>query len=153
MRVTTADETAIEGADYVALDQILTFAPNETSKAAVIDIVDEFNYEPAQTFSVNLSSPTGSAGIGTPATATVTINASDWPPFVYLADGGSYTATYAANETSGSIAVPVRLSEESAYEARVDYSTSDGTATSGVDLRIGLSHFWIGCLDQGATDL
>ncbi|MCP4593633.1 MAG: hypothetical protein GY842_23090, partial [bacterium] len=58
---------------------------------------------------------------------------SDWPPFVYLADGGNYTAQYTTYETVGTLNVPVRLHEVSGITATVDYSTADGSAVAGED--------------------
>ena len=71
--------------------------------------------------------------LGEPFEATITILADDWPPFVYLAEGGEYTAAYDAFEQNGQVVIPVRLSSQSGYEARVDYATSGGTATVGED--------------------
>ena len=132
VRVRTVDGEAVGDADFWSEDEILTFPPGIDSLPVVFDIVDDTNYEPDESFSVTLSEPSA-ATLGAPSEATITILADDWPPFVYLADGGNYTAAYAAFEQNGQIAIPVRLSESSGYEARVGYATSGGTATVGED--------------------
>jgi len=132
VQVTSIDGDAVAGADYTAVNQIVTFAVGETSKAVVIEITDDPIYEHAETFSVSLSAPSG-AGLGTTSETTVTINQSDWPPFVYLADGGNYTAQYEAFEVLGEIVIPVRLSDPSGVTAEIDYATSGGTAVPGAD--------------------
>lgn len=61
--------------DYIGTIGTLSFAANETSKNIVIPIVDDSYAEGPETFSVNLTSPTGSGTtLGSPASATVTIN-------------------------------------------------------------------------------
>ncbi|RLE23906.1 MAG: hypothetical protein DRJ50_05455, partial [Actinobacteria bacterium] len=132
VQVTSADDTAIAGEDYTAINEIVTFGIGETSKAVVVEISDDVTYEAGEDFIISLSSPSG-ANIGSPAAATVTINPSDWPPFVYLADGGSYTAQYTGFEHLGQISIPVRLSDPSGVTAEIDYATSAGTATPGTD--------------------
>ena len=41
VRVETIDGSAVEGEDYQAVDEVLTFAPNETEKEIGITIVDD----------------------------------------------------------------------------------------------------------------
>src|SRR5262249_13108705 len=54
---TTADGSAVAGADYIAASGTVTFAPGETNKSITVlvngDLVDETN----ETFFVNLSNP------------------------------------------------------------------------------------------------
>jgi len=132
VQVTSTDGEAIAGVDFTAVDQIVTFAAGETSKAVVVELYDDAIYEHAETFSVSLSAPSG-ANLGTPDTSVVTIYQSDWPPFVYLAEGGNYTAAYTAFEALGEIVIPVRLAAPSGVVAEIDYATSGGTATPGAD--------------------
>ena len=73
----TSDGTAVAGADYAAASGTLDFAPGETEKSIVIDIIDDLAIEPDETFTVTLSDATG-AGILSGA-ATVTIVNDDQP--------------------------------------------------------------------------
>jgi hypothetical protein len=60
----TADGTAVAPGDYNALaTTTLTFAPGETSKPVTVTINADALTEGAETFSVNLSNPTGGATI------------------------------------------------------------------------------------------
>lgn len=61
--------------DYIATSGTLNFAANETSKTITIPITYDSYAEGAETFSVNLSSPSGlNAGLGSPSTIAITIN-------------------------------------------------------------------------------
>ncbi|MCG6950068.1 MAG: hypothetical protein LJE93_14245, partial [Acidobacteria bacterium] len=132
VRVRTLNAEAAGGSDYGCLDVVLTFSPGVTSVPLTIYIFEDLLDEVDETFTVSLSDPeTGT--LGQPATATVTIKDNDWPPFVYLADGGFYSATYDAFEQFGEISIPVRLSEPSGRETQVTFGTSDGTAIAGED--------------------
>src|SRR6185436_2800878 len=69
----TADGTAIAGSDYTAASGTLNFAPGELSKTVFISIIDDNLFENAdETFTFNLSNPTGGALLTSP-TSTITI--------------------------------------------------------------------------------
>jgi hypothetical protein len=59
--------------DYVSVVGTLRFAANETSKIISIPIVDDTYLEGAESFSISLSNPTGSAVLGTNQTAPISI--------------------------------------------------------------------------------
>ena len=69
----TSDVTATERGDYITALGTLSFAPGETSKSFIVLINDDSYVEGNETFSVNLSNPSG-ASLGAPSIATVTIN-------------------------------------------------------------------------------
>jgi hypothetical protein len=71
---TTQAITAAAGAnnDYIATSGTLTFAPGETTKEIVVQIVNNATAEPTETFNVVLGNPTGAA-LGSPSTFVVTI--------------------------------------------------------------------------------
>ena len=132
VRVVTHGDVAAPGTDFMPVDKVLTFPPGQTSLPVVIDIVDDLSYEPGESFSVSISEPSG-AGLGEPTTATITIQQSDWPPFVYLDDGGGFLAEYTAFEQYNQITVPIRLSAPSGFRTEVNLVVSGGTATAGED--------------------
>ncbi len=72
--VTSAPGTAGAG-DFTPISQTLQFGANEAQKTITVDAPADEQSEGAETFTVSLSSPTGDAAVGTPATATVTIPA------------------------------------------------------------------------------
>jgi uncharacterized protein (TIGR03437 family) len=62
---TTANGTATDaGNDYQPLGGTLTFNPGETSRPIAVSINGDTLVEPDETFVVNLTNPTGGAGIG-----------------------------------------------------------------------------------------
>jgi hypothetical protein len=69
----TANGTAVGGVNYVATSGTLSFAPGETSKSFTVPIRNDGQATGNLTFTVALSAPTGEAGLGSPATALVTI--------------------------------------------------------------------------------
>lgn len=69
----TANGTAAAPGDFTASSGTLTFLASETSKTVTVVTVDDTDSEPAETFTMALSRPTGGATIGT-GTATATIN-------------------------------------------------------------------------------
>ncbi|MER2622545.1 MAG: Ig-like domain-containing protein, partial [Accumulibacter sp.] len=71
---TTADGTAIAGGDYLASNGTLIFAPGDSVKTVVVDLVDDNLTELAENFRLNLSNATN-AVIATPsASATIIAN-------------------------------------------------------------------------------
>jgi large repetitive protein len=72
---TTSNGTATAGLDYVAASGTVVFDPGETSRTVSVDMVPDDALEPAETFAVSLSAPSG-AQLGS-ATASGTITNDD----------------------------------------------------------------------------
>jgi hypothetical protein len=68
----TGDGSASSGSDYTAQTGTITFAPGQTSRLILLAARDDLTFESNETFTVQLSNPTGGATIGT-GTATATI--------------------------------------------------------------------------------
>lgn len=64
VKFATADGTARAPGDYQPVSGTLSFAPGETVKRVFVQIRLDGEKEPAETFFVNLSMPTGGAAIG-----------------------------------------------------------------------------------------
>src|SRR5439155_671009 len=67
---TTNDATATAPTDYTAAGGTLTFAPGQTSKTINVSVKGDTTFEPDETFTVQLSNPSGatiadSSGLGT----------------------------------------------------------------------------------------
>ncbi|MBC8009474.1 MAG: hypothetical protein H7067_05215 [Burkholderiales bacterium] len=94
IRYTTADGTALAGTDYVAATGTVTWAAGDSAdKTLALSLLDDAAIEPAKTFRVLLSDPTGPA---TPAaSATITLLDSDTLP--------TFTAQPSATQTNLSI--------------------------------------------------
>ncbi len=118
---------AVPGKDYVATSGTLVFAPGETTHVVTVPLLDDALYEAAEVLSVNLSGPVN-ALLGGPAIAVVTILENDPLPRVSFG-----AAEYSVNENAGTAALPVTLTNASAYTVTVAYATRDGTALAGRD--------------------
>ena len=73
----TVPVTATADADYTTTAGTLDFADGETSRTLSVPILDDSETEGDESFSVELSNPTGGATLGAPAAATVTIGDDD----------------------------------------------------------------------------
>jgi uncharacterized protein with beta-barrel porin domain/ribosomal protein L35AE/L33A len=74
INVRTINGSAAGGSDYGSIQNSLTWAHGDTgTKQLVISIFDDNEIEGNQSFTVELSGPTGGAQLGTPNVATVTI--------------------------------------------------------------------------------
>ena len=79
----SANGSATAGQDYTATNGVLSWvAGDAAAKAIVVPIIDDSLIETNETFTVTLTSPTGGATLGSPATATVTIVDNDVPTCV-----------------------------------------------------------------------
>jgi polyhydroxybutyrate depolymerase len=104
----------------------IVFAPGEVLKSFSVPILNDTVAEPAKTFRVTLSNPTGGAILGTPALATVTVTDTDQ---VIQFDSASY---YAREEAEFVEIGVVRGESDSA--ATVNFKTSDITASARAGL-------------------
>jgi hypothetical protein len=74
----TSDGTAVVGNDYAnATGTLMWQGGDAAAKPISVSIVNDTQAESAESFSVTLSSPSGGATLGAPASATVTINDDD----------------------------------------------------------------------------
>ena len=88
---TTADGTATSGAgnDYTGQSGTLSWAAGDAStKTIIINILEDAATEGDEAFSVSVNTPTGGATLGSPSSATVTINDNEGvaPNVVYVDD-------------------------------------------------------------------
>ena len=78
VRYTTSDGTATAGTDYTAAaNRTLTLGAGSTSATLTIATTEDTDDEEDETFTVTLSSPSSNAALGTPKTATGTIEDDD----------------------------------------------------------------------------
>jgi hypothetical protein len=128
----TADGTAtVADNDYVADAGQLNFAPGETSKTVLIEVVGDVASEGDETFDVVLSSPVN-ASLGS-ATDVVTIVDNDpIPP-----GSAVLTVTGASKREGGAgtttLTFSVARSGETTTAVDVDFAVSDGTAGAPTD--------------------
>ncbi len=126
----TANGTATAGSDYVAGTGTVTFAAGETSKTIHVDIVGDTVVEANETFTVNLSGASGATIARPVGTGTIT-NDDGAPavPTIQVAD----VSMREGNSGSAEMMFVVTLSQAATGTVTVNYSTANGTATSGYD--------------------
>ena len=143
----TSDGTATAGLDYQAVAGTLSFAAGDTSHTITIPILNDGLPEANETFRITLSNPSGGAALGSPATATVRIDDTD--------PGVSFdTSPVSVSESSATAILTVRRGNDVDLQAfTVDYATSDGTATAGLDYetKAGTLSFAAGETGQSIT--
>ena len=122
----TSDGTARAGLDYTSVFGTLTFNATETVKTFNVPIIDDTIVESNETVNLTLSLPSGNAVLGAQSTAVLTIIDND--------TSIDFTANaYSVNEAAGSINIPIRRLGLTNSAVSVSFTTSNGTATAGLD--------------------
>jgi hypothetical protein len=147
----TSDGTAIAGSDYIADSGTLTFPDGVTSQTFSVDIIDDADYEGHETVNLALSNPSSGAGLGSPASAVLSIAEDDPVPPAGSLQFSAPTFTVAENGVTASITV-TRVGGSFGTVA-VDYTSSDGAAIAGSDYTavIGSLSFADGITSQTFT--
>lgn len=126
----TTDGTALAGSDYTTVNDLLSWADGETaSKPCVVPLINDAAYELAESLTVTLSGAT----LGTPATATVTINDDDPQPPAGTVQLTGTSWSVAENVAGGLVAVTVSRVGGSFGAASVLCSAASVSATVGAD--------------------
>ncbi len=128
--VSSANGSAIEGQDYVALNQTVSWADGETGIRSVnLSLINDNDVEPDETVQISLNNATGGA-VASNSIATVTIESEDVPP----AGSIGFTATsFTVNETQGTATVSVTRTGGSGGAVSASFSTANDTAIAGQD--------------------
>jgi len=120
----TAGGSATAGADYTAVNQVLSFAIGETSKTVTVAVNDDTDAEGNESVAAAISH--ASAGTIATATATGTIRDNEEP--VWSVGGGGITS-----EDAGSLIYTVTRTGTVNTAATIQFATAGGTATAGAD--------------------
>jgi len=129
----TSNGSAAAGSDYTANSGTLNWADHDdTAKSFVVAIIDDSAEETSETINLTLSAPGGGATLGSPATATLTINDNDTP------SGGPGTirftgATASVGESAANVTLTAERVDGSTGAVSVAFATADGTAIAGSD--------------------
>lgn len=127
----TADGTAIAPGDYTAKSGTLTFTSGQASQTVNVTTVDNGIVDGNRTLSMGLSSPTDGATLGTPSSATATINDNDVAP---TCGGVSFTIASNGAVTEGTNSgFTITKSGTTTNSCSVNYGTANGTATAPGD--------------------
>jgi len=129
----TSDGPLVGGAvapgDYTATNGTLSWASGDAaSKSFNVAIVDDSVVDPAETFSVALSGPSGGATLGSPAAATITIADNDSPGLLAFETTGFTVA-----EAAGSATITVTRTNGTIGAISVNYASSNGVAMAPAD--------------------
>ena len=119
----TLGGTATSSLDFRRTSGTLTIPAGETSADIRVPIIADRRDEPAETFTLTLTRPTGASAPAGRATGTI----ADRPTL--------RVAHAAASENAGPLTFTVILDAVSHEDVSVGYATAGGTATSGVDFR------------------
>ena len=124
---TTNDGTAVAGSDYVGASGTVTFSPGQTSQTVSVlvkgDTLDEFD----ETYTVDLSAPSNATIVDAQGVGTIVDD--DSPAAVSVGD----VSQVEGNVGVTSATFTVTLNNPSGKTVSVDWTTNDGTATSGSD--------------------
>ncbi len=125
----TSDGTARAGIDYTMTTGTVDFADGVNTNTVTIPIINPpvGALETNQTVKLTLSNPTGGASLGSPVNAQLIIVATG-PPVIQLTAGA-----YNFHEHSGRATIAAVRFNDSSVPVSVNYATSDGTASNGVD--------------------
>ncbi|MEX0984875.1 MAG: Calx-beta domain-containing protein [Actinomycetota bacterium] len=121
----TADATATSSSDYTAVSGTAYLSKSKCRCTTVsVPILGDVLTEGTETFEMNLANPVN--GTIADAQAIGTIYDNEGPPTLVVSDTS-------ANESAGSLAFTVLLTDASASTITADYATADETATAGTD--------------------
>jgi hypothetical protein len=121
----TTPGTATAVADFIAETGTVTFAPGDTSEEITIDVVGDVLFEPNETFTVTLSSPSANGAISD-GSATGTITNDDGVTLINISDA----MVAEGNAGTSTLTFTVTLTAPAVENVTVNYATANGTATA-----------------------
>jgi len=138
------ESTALEGVDYIATAGTLVFLPGESRHTISIDLVGDLIDESDESFFVVLSNP--QSAIISSAEAEGVIVDDDLAPQLSIADA----SIIEGDSGSVNLSFSVELSAASGQIVELNYTTTAGTATPGLDYTAisGLLSFPAGVTQQ-----
>lgn len=127
----TQNLTATAGSDYVAKSGQLTFFPGQTSKTVSVTVKGDTVVEPNEQFRLNLSGPQNATIADGQGIATIVNNdpTPTVPPKLSIAGFSALEG----NSGTKQFSFLVTLDKAGANPITVNYATSNGTATAGLD--------------------
>lgn len=137
VRYETIDGTAEAGSDYIAKKENITFEPEETHKYIEVEIIDDYEWEPDETFFIKLHADIEDEEVelGTHTIAEVTIINDDEPGtfgfnkpshIVKESCGKAEMEIERVNGADGKVEVAWKTKDQSALHGR-DYIGGEGT--------------------------
>ena len=127
----TANGSAVSTSDYDPAAGTLVFAPGETAKQVVVQVIGDTTVEPNEKFSVNLSNASGATIADAIGLGTITDDDSGGRPNPSLTIANA-TVTE-GNSGSTNAVFTVTLSATSTNTVTVNYATAPGSAVAPAD--------------------
>ena len=121
----SSDDTAIDGSDYTGASGMATVTAGQLCTTVSFSITDDALDELDETFLVDISNVSSNATIAD-GQGTVTILDNDLAPSISVID-------LTVNENAGTASVQICAAAIVGSAVTVDYSTANGSATSGSD--------------------
>lgn len=136
VKVETIDGSAVEGEDYQAVNEVLTFEPKETEKEIGITIVDDNQWEPDEEFFLKLSllsvDESGEVKLGRTCIMEITILNDDEPGTFQFEKRG-----HLVKESIGNAQLSIIRQNGADGDVSVKWRTIDKTAINGKDYNGG----------------
>ncbi len=120
---TTADDTAVDGTNYIKTAGTLTFAAGESVKTFAVTIVDNVLAEGDRTLNLLLSTSVGS-GLNSPGRAVLKIVDNDTVQAAQIQFNAD-SQRVNVNEGAGSVTLTVTRTGNTSQPATIDYQTAD----------------------------
>ncbi len=127
----TVDGTAKAGSDYTAASGTITFAAGQTSQTVAVPVVRDLVMESTESFTLQLSNPSGATLSRASATGTITDDDTATPPPPSVSIGN--VSVNEGNSGTTTARFTVTLSAAASGPVTVAYQTANGTATAGSD--------------------
>jgi uncharacterized delta-60 repeat protein len=122
----TATNGTADASDFIASSFPVTFLPGETNQTVTVSITDDVLFEGDETVSLALSTPSTDTTLGALSNATLVI-VDDECQIEFEVAG------YSIIEYSNFVTLVIRRVGGTVNSLSVNYATSDGTATNGMD--------------------
>jgi hypothetical protein len=130
VKLATGDGTALDGTNYLGVNETLTFDNGLTSTNVAIPILNDYQLTGNRTVNISLSDLSGNAVFGSRSNAVLTIIDSQLPGAGTLQFS---PASYAVSEATASLKVTVKRTSGTSGTVGVNFHTVDGSAVAGVD--------------------
>uniref|UniRef100_A0A1W7RA49 Sodium/calcium exchanger 3 n=1 Tax=Hadrurus spadix TaxID=141984 RepID=A0A1W7RA49_9SCOR len=131
----TIDGTAVSGEDYIQKKELLTFKPNEAEKKIFIEIVNDNQWEPDETFFLKLTlceDPPNDVALGRTCIMEITILNDDEPGILQFKRRGILV-----KESIGTALIPVTRKQGADGIVSCKWKTKDKSAKNGRDYKGG----------------
>jgi uncharacterized delta-60 repeat protein len=122
----TATNGTADASDFIASSFPVTFLPGETNQTVTVSITDDVLFEGDETVSLTLSAPSAGTTLNIQSNATLVI-VDDECQIEFEVAG------YSIIEYSNFVSLVIRRVGGTVNPLSVNYATSDGTATNGLD--------------------